>query len=253
MNQLKSINQAELRHRWTEARALLGSAEGFLTDREAQWLYVTAARGSGRGVVVEIGSFKGRSTIALAKGTELRGGGEKVVAVDPHCTPAPTDPALRGVQSSEPEFRANLARAGVTSIVEVRVQYSTHAARDWSTPVRLLWLDGDHTVEGVRADFHCWTPHLSDGGILAMHDVLHGFAGPARVFLEGILESSGWTDIGFVKSIGFATKAEGTDLASMRRTRLQATLLRRMIKLSGSAKRSARMEYNLYRAFLHRV
>jgi predicted O-methyltransferase YrrM len=232
---------------------VLRGVEGFLSEREAEWLYVTAAGGPGNGVVVEIGSFKGRSTIALAKGSEVRGGGGKVIAIDPHCAPSRTDPALRELRSSEPELRTNLARAGVAHMVDVRVQYSEDAAREWNLPIRLLWLDGDHTLTGVGADYDYWTPHLTEGGIIAMHDVLHRFEGPAPIFLQRVLAAPGWRDIGFIKSIGFATKDRGLDLTGRGRTKLQRALLQRMIEFSGCPDRSARMRYNLHRALLHHV
>ena len=247
------VNREELRAHWRDTRRVLRGTEGFLSEREAEWLYLAAAGGSGDGMVVEIGSFKGRSAIALAKGIGVRPGGGKLVAIDPHCAPSRTDPDLPESQSSEPDLRTNLARAGIESMVEVRVQYSQDAAREWNAPIRLLWLDGDHTLEGVTADFDCWASHLVEGGIIAMHDVLHGFDGPACVFQERILATPGWRDAGFVKSIGFATKDQGADITGRCRTRIQRVLLQRMIELSGRPRRPARMRYNLYRSLLHHV
>jgi|AGTN01.1.fsa_nt_gi hypothetical protein len=57
------------------------SIEGFLHDLEGYTLLQLAARGSGTGAIVEIGSFMGRSTAFLAAGSKLAGR-EKVIAVD---------------------------------------------------------------------------------------------------------------------------------------------------------------------------
>jgi len=247
------LRSAETAHRWRDTRALLGGVEGHLADREAEWLYFAAATCRAEGEVVEVGSFKGKSAICLAKGVEVSGSGGRVIAIDPHCAPAPTDPELRGAHSSEPEMKANLARAGVADLVDVRVQYSGEVARTWQSPIRLLWLDGDHTLEGVQADFDCWTPHLSEGGLLAMHDVLHRFEGPASVFLQHVLRSPGWAGIGFVKSIGFARKAAAANLTGSRRTRLQAALLGRMATLSRRPERRGAFGHRLLRAIVLRV
>lgn len=247
------LRSPQIADRWKDTRALLGGVEGHLADREAEWLYFAAATCRAEGEVVEVGSFKGKSAICLAKGIEVSGSGGRVIAMDPHCAPAPTDPGLRGAQSSEPEMKANLARAGVADLVDVRVQYSKDAARTWQSPIRLLWLDGDHTLEGVQADFDCWTPHLSEGGILAMHDVLHRFEGPASVFLQHVLRSPGWAGIGFVKSIGFARKAAAADLTGSRRTRLQAALLARMAAPLRRPGRRGAVGYKLLRAIVLRV
>ena len=37
--------------------------------------------------------------------------------------------------------------------------------------VGLLWLDGDHSYEGVRGDFDAWLPWLVTDGVVALHDV----------------------------------------------------------------------------------
>ena len=39
-------------------------------------------------------------------------------------------------------------------------------------PVEFLMLDGDHTYEGVRADFELYAPLVRPGGVIAFHDVL---------------------------------------------------------------------------------
>ncbi len=37
--------------------------------------------------------------------------------------------------------------------------------------IDLLFIDGDHTYEGVRADFMMYSPLVSNGGIVAFHDI----------------------------------------------------------------------------------
>jgi predicted O-methyltransferase YrrM len=244
----------DLERHWQHTRGLLAGVEGHLTEQEARWLYAAAATCVAEGDIVEIGSFKGRSTIALARGIQAGGRGGRVVAVDPHSAPAETDPHLGGAASSEPELRANLARSGVADLVDVRVAYSQEAGAGWTAPIRLLWLDGDHTLDGVRADFDLWAPHLSEGGVLAMHDVLHRFEGPARVFLERLLRAPGWARAGFVrKSIGWAVKRGDADLTATPRTRLRAALLRRMLRLAPAEGRLGRARHNFCRTLLYHL
>ena len=66
-----------------------------------------AALAPARGKNLEIGSFKGRSTVGIAYVTRELGLG-RVVAVDPHTSPSSTDPDLRGNRELEP---VSLARA----------------------------------------------------------------------------------------------------------------------------------------------
>ena len=41
------------------------------------------------------------------------------------------------------------------------------------TEVDLLFIDGDHTYEGVRKDFDMYSPLVRDGGIIVLHDIVH--------------------------------------------------------------------------------
>ena len=41
-------------------------------------------------------------------------------------------------------------------------------------PVDLLFIDGDHTYEGVRKDFEMYSPLVRNGGIIAFHDICPG-------------------------------------------------------------------------------
>jgi cephalosporin hydroxylase len=71
--------------------------------------------------------------------------------------------------------------------------------------VDLLFVDGDHTYEGVRADFELYGPLVRPGGLIAFHDVLpHSQAGSEvdrfwREIRSGCehWESSDAGDVGF--------------------------------------------------------
>ena len=38
-------------------------------------------------------------------------------------------------------------------------------------PIDVLWIDGDHTYEGVRKDVEMYGPLVRRGGIIALHDI----------------------------------------------------------------------------------
>lgn len=174
---------------------------GHLSEREAKFLALLAACPTTQGEVLEIGSFKGKSTIILAKSAALAGR-PRVVAVDPLTSPAITDADLEA--SGWEDFRPNLKAAGVDQFVEFHQTYSSELAKVWDRPIRLLWIDGDHTYAGVKSDFDLFSPFLADGAIIAMHDVLHEFEGCIRVFLEDILLSPHFGPVGFCGSIGWS-------------------------------------------------
>ena len=127
-----------------------------------------------------------------------------VVTVDPHSAPSVTDPDLGGQPSSWDDFQASLRGAGVESGVEAHRAYSRDLARGWSRPIRFLWIDGDHTYRGAKEDIDLFRSHLAPGAIVALHDVLHSFEGPVRVFAEQLLASDLFGPAGVCGSIGWA-------------------------------------------------
>ncbi len=70
--------------------------------------------------------------------------------------------------------------------------------------IRLLWIDGDHTFKGTHSDFDRFKRFLSPGAIVAFHDVLHAYSGPASVFCEEVLASESFGAWGLCGSIGWA-------------------------------------------------
>jgi predicted O-methyltransferase YrrM len=186
-----------------EAWARVRAAPGFLTEREARFLALIAACAPAQGTILEIGSFKGKSTVGLASIAQHYAFGP-VVAVDPHTAPAVTDYGYGSQQSSWDEFRASLRSAGVARSVEAHRAYSRDLARDWHRPIRFLWIDGDHTYQGAKTDFDLFRRHLAPHAIVAFHDVLHSFEGPVRVFVEEVLPSDQFGPVGLCGSIGWA-------------------------------------------------
>lgn len=183
--------------------ALMRDAEGYLSEREARCLMMAAALSPAEGANVEIGSFKGRSTIGLAHvSSHYRLG--VIVAVDPHTAPSVTDPDLKGGASTLNEFRTNIKRAGMAGAVDERVMYSGALAAKWDEPIRFLWIDGDHTYEGAKADVELFRPYLVPGALLLMHDVLGTHYGSLRVFIENVLGSDDFGPAGYSGSIGWA-------------------------------------------------
>jgi predicted O-methyltransferase YrrM len=190
---------------------------GFLGDHEARFLGTVAACAPADGAIVEIGSFKGKSTVLLASVAAHYGLGP-VVAIDPHTAPSATDPKLAPGSSTFEEFVAALREAKLEKHVEVHRAFSRDVATGWNRPIRLLWIDGDHTYQGAREDFELFSPYLANGAIVAMHDALHAYEGPIRIFVEQILRSDQFGPAGFVQSVAWA-QFRPDDGASFRRER----------------------------------
>lgn len=177
--------------------------EGQITPAEA-WKLTELAGGVADGeTIVEIGSYRGRSAVALASG--LRKGSKiRIFAVDPH-------EEFRGVRGGEfgPADQAalyrNLSRTGAGEAVAVVSLPSIQAAAAWPQPnIGLLWLDGDHSYDAVSADFASWRPHLAPGSAVAFHDcdtedvarVLDELENTGDLVRQGRIDSLTWCALG---------------------------------------------------------
>ena len=181
-----------------------GAVPGFLAELEFRTLALLVFCAPKNGVIVEIGSFKGKSTLALASVARHYELGP-VVSIDPHTAPSVTDPHLEGQTSSFEDFLGTIRSAGLEQQVEIHRTFSRDAAKGWNRKIRMLWIDGDHTYTGTKEDFDLFSPHLAEGATIALHDTLgKNFNGPIRVFVEDILRHDIFGPAGFSYSIGWS-------------------------------------------------
>ncbi|GMV93086.1 MAG: hypothetical protein AMXMBFR82_28640 [Candidatus Hydrogenedentota bacterium] len=174
--------------------------DGWLDDMQGYVLSLMAEQGPGVGAVVEIGSFKGRSTAWLAYGAKTAGR-EKVTAIDPF-TGSPehqagqewADSDLAALGSTLPVFEENLRKLDLFDHVTPVVSTSADAAREWKGPIRLLFVDGDHSYDGSRLDFELWAPHVVPGGLVALHDIGH-WEGVTRFYRELMSVTSDYEEV----------------------------------------------------------
>lgn len=116
-------------------------------------------------VSVEIGVDDGSTTLPMLLGTAENGG--KLFSVDP----APCGPALAAV-----------ANSGLSDRWMFHNCKSAEFAENCPRPIDFLFIDGDHSPEGVRYDWETFEPLVKVNGIIAFHDILNTDAFP------GILE-----------------------------------------------------------------
>jgi predicted O-methyltransferase YrrM len=199
-----------------ETRKTVEDVPGWLTRSEGTLLFNLAKNCTGRGVIVEIGSWKGKSTIWLAKGS-LAGKHAKVYAIDPHSGTA--EHLRQGKPSTFEEFERNISRAGVAGLVSPIVATSEAAASSFDEPIEMIFIDGDHDYQAVKRDFDLWYPKVVDGGVMAFHDTTV-WQGPKRLVAERIYKSRDFCDGSFAGSIAFATKVRENTGAERLRNRL---------------------------------
>lgn len=185
--------EREFRKAWP----LVDPVEGFLAQEEAQWLFKAALDVPDGSNLVEVGSYKGRSTCSLALG--CRGSNKRVFAVDPF-DGGPDLPTADSFQ----EFSQNLRRCGVSELVEPIIGASVEVSRNWTKPIQLLFVDGSHKYEDVLADFAGFFPHVVAGGIVAFHDVVETWPGVLKAWNDTILPAL--TETGHCWGIGYGRK-----------------------------------------------
>jgi predicted O-methyltransferase YrrM len=217
---------------------------GMLTPAEVDCLYSLGQFNQCAGVIVEIGSWKGKSTVALARGA-AKVHAEKIHVIDPH----KILPEEKYFEDTEAEFLANIKQAGVDSQIVPLIMTSAEAARGWHKPIRLLWIDGDHRYESTKLDFTLWEPFLVEGGILAMHDTIRK-PGPKKVLWEKVFCSGCYQEIAIVDNITAMRKVKQAPITA----RLQSylTLMLRALYIA-ARKSSVPRSKTVGRAMLRRL
>ncbi len=157
----------------TVEAALVATAnvDGWMTEGQGRMLFAAAARCPDGGRIVEIGSFRGRSTIVLAMAAAL---GVEVVAIDPHAGndrgPQEIEGFVAEARTDRDVFEANLARAGVAHRVRHVAAFSDAAHGAVDGPIEVLYIDGAHRYAPARADIREWGAKVAPGGTLLIHD-----------------------------------------------------------------------------------
>lgn len=165
--------------------------EGSVSPEEVAFLS-TMASAVTQGCIVEIGSWRGKSAIALAAGAadipEARR--PLVHCVDPHRSFTGVYGGRFGPHDRAEFYRAML-RSGFAGAVALINLPSVDASRAFRQEVGLLFIDGDHTEAGVRADVEAWLPHLLPGGVALFDDAVDPQIGPFKV-IEHLTQAGGW-------------------------------------------------------------
>jgi predicted O-methyltransferase YrrM len=174
------------------------------------------------GDIVEIGSWCGRSSVALGLGAKLSGRGS-VICVD--LFPARNDwyqlldgnytfdvtvngqvfrgyhpdsvwkepferdiaPIYKKHDSVYDSFQESVARAGLSGVVQAIRGNSDSLATMHGRPFRLGFIDGDHNYESVRRDIIRVDSLLAPGGWICLDDAFSSYAGVDRAIEELIL------------------------------------------------------------------
>jgi predicted O-methyltransferase YrrM len=155
----------------SELDAALEGVEGWFSPEQVARVVERAAAVPPTGRIVEIGSFRGRSMVAIARSAPE---GTEIVAIDPH---AGNDRGPQEIEGFEDEaaidskvFLTNLERAGVRDRVTYVRKFSHDALEDVPGPIDLLHIDGAHRYKPASDDIATWGAKVVDGGSVLIHD-----------------------------------------------------------------------------------
>ena len=142
---------------------ILANTTGWLFDEEARMLHRYAGQVAAPNVIVEIGSYRGRSTLVLAHGSTV-----PVFAIDPHII-SPGDDFQYG-DADRAVWTANVHGSGMADRIKPINLPSGDVIDAWSAPIGLLFIDGAHSYDAVYADLQNYVPFVMPGGFVALHD-----------------------------------------------------------------------------------
>jgi predicted O-methyltransferase YrrM len=142
-------------------RLRLADATTQTTRAERDTLAKHAAR---RSRLVEIGVWHGVTTKRLRAAMPLDA---ELWGVDPYV------PGRLGVSFPEQIARAEVATVENGSVRWIRATGAEAASlwrREGRPPADFLFIDGDHSFEGISSDWGAWNDLIAIGGIVALHD-----------------------------------------------------------------------------------
>ena len=187
---MNSNEPNELQVRLQYIQKKVQAIQGWTEDQAGATLYQLVRFYSPNLNIVELGSWKGRSTIWLGYGIKDKKEPGKVYAVDTwQGTPgegAHSD-LLKQYNQNQlfEEFQQNVKDNSLENIIVPLVGDTVDISKSWprSKSIGLLHIDASHQYEDVKRDFEFWSPFLAPNGIIVFDDV-PSWPGPTRLVTE---------------------------------------------------------------------
>lgn len=161
----------------------IDNTEGWLFKDEARMLYRLASRA--KGPIVEIGSWKGRSSVCLGLGAMSKPNIVSIYCIDTFKGSKEHKVGGKDVNTYK-EFKKNTKQHLLFGTILIPIISDSKEASilNGINDIGLLFIDGSHEYEDVSFDFKEWGSRVIKGGWICVHDVT--WPGVYRTLRENI-------------------------------------------------------------------
>ncbi len=167
---------------------------GMIDSNEGKLLFVLATSQCVSGDIVEIGSWQGKSSSFLARAIQISDNG-KFFAIDHFLGNIESKEAYIvnqiDLSDLESNFRKNLSSLGLQNYVKLINKDVSYAARKLlGHKIRFLFIDGDHSYDGVKRDYSLFKNQLTEDAIVVFDDFDSAREGSVLAIKEFIEETN---------------------------------------------------------------
>jgi predicted O-methyltransferase YrrM len=157
-------------------KVLLGMEQAATQTSKAEQLLLVKYCNDAQ-TAVEIGVFEGVNTALIAANMRADG---VLYGIDPFFK------GRFGICYSKLITRRSLKIPLQLHKVVLIEKLSFDAVNDVPNEVDFIFIDGDHSLEGIKRDWNEWSNKIRKGGILALHDTAVPVFDPSRIFLGSV-------------------------------------------------------------------
>lgn len=172
-----------LQKSWIDIKDKVESVEGRLVPGQEKFLFDKVKETSEDATILEIGSFLGRSTVAM--GYACVGTNRKIYCIDTWQDIGGS--IYKGPKNFFSMWKKNITIHGLVDYVIPLSGRSDVILSQWkkfanNIQVDFVFIDGSHEYVDVLKDFILTYPLMKVGGWMAFHDICATFPGPTDVW-----------------------------------------------------------------------
>lgn len=212
-----------------EFKKFISHVDGYCAEEDCYQLYSLVKELDLTGDLLDVGAFKGRISISLARALKDTHKNDRVYAIDAN------------LFESKNDLLKNIAYFKLKDQVIPLFGSSAYINIRWKAPLKFIWVDTDGNYLSGKCDFLLWEPFLLTGGVIAF-GCAHS-EGIKRIVKDCIVRSNRFGPVKIIGSIIFACK-EKEEIGYPQRKRLWVRIVYTLYYLV------KKINYNLnYRIF----